>query len=147
MTPALTSMVLASALLSACTTRPVDLDISLDKTTQAGLYRISLTPPERPPAINQMHSWKIKLATQDGVAVKGATFMVDGGMPQHGHGLPTQPRITAAFEDGTYTLEGMKFSMSGWWEIKLALAASQGPDTVTFNTVVSTPKPNLLSNP
>jgi hypothetical protein len=31
----------------------------------------------------------------------------------------------------------MKFSMTGWWEVKLAVDAPQGPDKVTFNVVVS----------
>jgi hypothetical protein len=60
-------------------------------------------------------------------------------MPQHGHGLPTRPRITRELEDGTYLLEGMKFSMTGWWEVKLDIQGPQGPDRVTFNTVVGTP--------
>ena len=41
--------------------------------------------------------------------------------------------------DGTYLIEGMKFSMTGWWEIKLALQSTQGADKVTFNTVVQSP--------
>ena len=30
----------------------------------------------------------------------------------------------------------MKFSMTGWWEIKLAIDSPEGADKVTFNTVV-----------
>jgi hypothetical protein len=60
-------------------------------------------------------------------------------MPQHGHGLPTKPQVTKELEDGTYLLEGMKFSMTGWWEIKLAIEAAEGADKVTFNTIVSPP--------
>lgn len=36
----------------------------------------------------------------------------------------------------------MKFSMTGWWEIKLAIDNPDSPesaDKVTFNTVVSLP--------
>jgi hypothetical protein len=36
-------------------------------------------------------------------------------------------------------MEGMKFSMTGWWEIKLAIEAAEGADKVTFNTVVQAP--------
>jgi hypothetical protein len=64
---------------------------------------------------------------------------VGGGMPQHGHGLPTKPRITREIESGTYRLDRMKFSMPGWWEIKLDIQAPLGADTITFNTVVETP--------
>ena len=60
-------------------------------------------------------------------------------MPQHGHGLPTRPQVTRELADGTYLLEGMKFSMTGWWEIKLAIQSTEGSDKVTFNTVVATP--------
>ena len=35
-------------------------------------------------------------------------------------------------------MEGMKFSMTGWWEIKLAIQAAGGEDTAVFNTVVDT---------
>jgi hypothetical protein len=125
-----------AALASACSTPPADLDLSLDKQTVAGTYRVALQPPAQAPAINQMHAWKVKVAAPDGSPVRAATFKVDGGMPQHGHGLPTQPRVTRELEPGTYLLEGMKFSMTGWWEVKLAIDAARGADKVTFNTVV-----------
>lgn len=122
--------------LAGCSTAPKDLDVSLEKPSAAGLYRIALVPPDPAPAINQIHGWKVRLATRDGIPVQGATFAVDGGMPQHGHGLPTQPRVTRELADGSYQLDGMKFSMGGWWEVKLRISGSQGADTVTFNTVV-----------
>ena len=132
---ALALFILAAA---GCST-PANLDLSLDKNSAAGMYRVALVPPPQAPAINQMHSWKVKLATADGAPVHGARFVVDGGMPQHGHGLPTQPRVTREVGDGTYSLDGMKFSMTGWWEVKLAIDGPQGADKVTFNTVVNSP--------
>ena len=68
-----------------------------------------------------------------------ARFAVDGGMPQHGHGLSTQPRVTREIADGTYSFEGMKFSMTGWWEVKLAIQGPLRTDKVSFNTVVANP--------
>ncbi|MFL6693850.1 MAG: FixH family protein [Ramlibacter sp.] len=126
-------------LLAGCGTPPKDLDLSLDKNSAAGVYHVALVPPAQAPAVNQMHSWKVKLATPEGAPVHGATFVVDGGMPQHGHGLPTQPRVTRELDEGTYALDGMKFSMTGWWEVKLAIQGPQGADKVTFNTLVNTP--------
>lgn len=121
---------------ASCSTPPANLDLSLDKQTAAGIYRVALQPPAQAPAVNRMHAWKVKLATADGSPVRAANFKVDGGMPQHGHDLPTQPRVTRELEPGTYLLEGMKFSMTGWWEVKLAIDAAPGADKVTFNTVV-----------
>jgi hypothetical protein len=60
-------------------------------------------------------------------------------MPQHGHGFPTHPKVTKELGDGRYLLEGMKFSMSGWWEIKLKIESAVGTDNITFNTVISQP--------
>jgi len=126
--------------LAGCGTPPKDLDVSLEKPSAAGVYRVALVPPAQAPAINQLHIWKVKLAAADGTPVHGARFAVDGGMPQHGHGLPTQPRVTRELADGSYQLDGMKFSMTGWWEVKLAIEGPQGADKVTFNTVVDHPR-------
>lgn len=119
-----------------CTTPPQDLDLSRDKSSDAGRYQVAIVAPTPSPAVNQMHSWKVRLTTPDGHPVHGAQFSVAGGMPQHGHGYPTQPRVTREVDDGTYLLEGMKFSMRGWWDLKLAIRAQPGPDQVAFNIVV-----------
>ena len=131
------TLALIAASVTGCMTAPTDLDLSLSKNSTAGIYRVTMEPPAKTPAINQMHSWKVKLATADGSPVHNARFAVDGGMPQHGHGLPTQPRVTRELENGTYQLDGMKFSMTGWWEVKLDIQGPQGADKVTFNTVVN----------
>jgi hypothetical protein len=128
-----------AVVLSGCMTQPQSLDLSLEKKSAAGLYQVALVPPAQAPAINQMHSWQVKLATADGKPVQGARFVVDGGMPQHGHGLPTQPRVTREVESGVYALDGMKFSMTGWWQVKLDIDSARGSDKVTFNTVVNAP--------
>jgi hypothetical protein len=54
-------------------------------------------------------------------------------MPEHGHGLPTQPRVRRALGDGVYEIEGLRFNMGGWWELKLAIESPAGADSVTFN--------------
>jgi hypothetical protein len=128
-------------LSGGCSTPPKNLDLALEKASATGAYRVALVPPAEAPAINQMHSWKVKLTSPAGLPVGSARLGVDGGMPQHGHGLPTRPRVTREIEDGTYLLEGMKFSMTGWWEVKLDIQGPLGQDRVTFNTVVDNPRP------
>lgn len=126
--------------LAACSSAPpANIDLSLNHASAKGRYVVSLQPPAQTPAINQLHAWTMTVASPDGAPVRGASFRVDGGMPQHGHGLPTRPRVTREIADGTYVIEGMKFSMTGWWEIKLDIRASAGEDAVTFNTVVTDP--------
>jgi hypothetical protein len=132
---ALSTLVLASG----CATAPADLDLSLQRPSDAGRFVVVLQPPEMPPAINQIHAWTVKVATPAGVPVTQARIAVDGGMPQHRHGLPTRPQVTTELGDGRYLMEGVKFSMTGWWQIKLAIQAAEGADRVTFNTVVRKP--------
>jgi hypothetical protein len=130
----------SASLIAGCAAPPADLDLSLERATSAGVYRVTLVPPSPAPAINQMHSWRVKLVAPDGTPVHDARFAVDGGMPQHGHGLPTRPRVTGEVGDGAYALEGMKFSMTGWWQVKLDIQGPLGADKVTFNTLVDNPK-------
>ncbi|MBX3620871.1 MAG: FixH family protein [Rhizobacter sp.] len=124
--------------VAACSV-PHDLDLSLERRSEAGRYVVALQPPASAPALNQLHAWEVTVNTPDGQPVRHAHIDVDGGMPQHGHGLPTRPRVTRELGEGRYLIEGMKFSMTGWWEIKLALQSPAGADKVTFNTVVKRP--------
>ncbi|MBX3591767.1 MAG: FixH family protein [Burkholderiaceae bacterium] len=127
----------ALAAAAGCMSVPQDLDLALTRPSIGRKYVVTLQPPAQPAAINQLHAWRVLLNTPAGVPVTQARIRVDGGMPQHGHGLPTKPQVTRELPDGGYLIEGMKFSMTGWWEIKLAIDGPAGADRVTFNTVVA----------
>lgn len=130
---------LAVAGTSGCMSTPADLNVSLDRPTAQYTYVAKVHALADPIVINKMHAWEIRLQSRSGEPVRHARIKVDGGMPQHGHGFPTQPRVTRELGDGRYLLEGMKFSMPGWWEIKLTIDAPHGTDKVTFNTIITQP--------
>jgi hypothetical protein len=139
----ITLALLLSMQLAGCMTPPTNLDQSLARPTLQRKYRVAIHPLTEAIAINQLHPWEIMIRSPDGKPVLQAHIDVDGGMPQHGHGLPTQPRVTQELGGGRYLLEGMKFSMTGWWEIKLKLQTDErGVDTVTFNKVIALPAAN-----
>src|SRR3990167_4354900 len=123
--------------ISGCAAPPEDLNLQLTRPTVERKFVVVLQPPTKAVPINHIHSWQIKVTSPTGAPVSHAQIAVDGGMPQHGHGLPTRPLITPMSVDGTYLLEGMKFSMTGWWEIKLAIQAREGSDTVMLNFMPS----------
>lgn len=112
---------------------PDDLDLARSKSTEKALYVAAIEPEAGAFSQNELHSWIVTLKTPEGALVEGAAISVDGGMPQHGHGLPTSPQVTSYLGGGRYLVEGMRFNMSGWWEFKLAISAPQGEDNVTFN--------------
>jgi len=58
-----------------------------------------------------------------------AAFSVTGGMPDHGHGLPTQPKVTQYLGEGRYLLEGVKFNMGGEWMLRLHILAGDRQDS------------------
>ena len=108
-------------------------DIATTKASAHGLYRASVRLDVDPIPVRRLQSWTLHIDTMDGRPVDAATITMNGGMPQHGHGLPTSPRVTRALGNGDHLVEGVKFNMGGWWVVRFAIAAGAGADTVTFN--------------
>ena len=97
--------------------------------TDAGRYNLQLTPHDSQPTLGTLHHWHLLLTDPQGKPVDGATVRVDGGMPAHGHGLPTAPKVVSAERAGTYRIEGLRFNMPGDWELRLAIEGIAGSDT------------------
>ena len=112
---------------------PADLDLSLTQATEHGLYVGTLEPSASPIPVGPIQTWTIAVAMPDGQPLEHAKLSIDGGMPQHGHGLPTEPQVTEDLGGGRYRVEGLKFNMPGWWTIKLSVSADAGTDSATFN--------------
>lgn len=113
--------------------RPPEEEFGLGpRASVAGLYQATLEP-EAPLRVRAMQSVRLVVLGADGRAVERAEIVVDGGMPEHGHGLPTRPRVTRSLGAGAYEVEGVRFNMGGWWELKFEIAGVAGRDTVVFN--------------
>lgn len=115
---------------------PANLDTSTSILTDQELFRVSYSSNEKPLPLNQIHSWTLHVETAEGQPVENAEISIDGGMPQHGHGLPTRPQVTENLGGGDYRVEGMKFQMPGWWEVRFDIKAGGQSDTVTFNLIL-----------
>jgi hypothetical protein len=113
--------------------RPAASEFGLGPRASAAGRYVATLEPTKPLRPRQMQSVRVTVRDAEGHAIDEAQISIDGGMPQHGHGLPTRPRVTRNLGDGTYEIEGVRFNMGGWWEFKLAIAGSGGADTVTFN--------------
>lgn len=105
----------------------------LSRTSENGTYLVAVEPEAPPVKVGELHTWMVTVKTQDGNPVDGASITVSGGMPAHGHGLPTSPEVTAQLGDGRYRVEGVKFSMGGAWEFRFAVSAPAGDDEAVFN--------------
>ena len=121
---------------SACQQKPSD---GVAGSTQAGfqqsvrshkeLFELVISTQEQTPVpINQFHNWVIALSDAEGKPVYPAAFAVRGGMPAHGHGLPSQPIVTRHLGEGAYLLEGVKFNMDGQWRLQFHILAGDLQD-------------------
>jgi hypothetical protein len=115
---------------------PPDLDLALSKSTDHGGYIASLAADQSPIPVGSIHTWTVKVTTPDGKPATDVAIAIDGGMPQHGHGLPTKPEVTTDLGDGNHLIEGMKFNMPGWWTLTVSIEGPKGPDKATFNVVL-----------
>lgn len=101
--------------------------------TEKQLYKVSYSSKLTPIEINKIHAWIIHIEDKNGIDVLNADVEVIGGMPEHNHGLPTQPQITKNLGDGCYLLEGMRFHMLGWWTVTISIQHENINDSATFN--------------
>jgi hypothetical protein len=113
--------------------RPAAIEFGTGPRASASRQFTATLQPDQPLRPRRMHTVRVAITDAAGVPIDDATIQVEGGMPQHGHGLPTRPRVTGALGNGHYEIEGVRFNMGGWWELKLAIAAASGSDVVTFN--------------
>ena len=93
----------------------------LTTRTESG-WTIYVDTSINPLRINTMHSWQIRVIDSESKPVTMASASIEGGMPEHDHGLPTQPKVTSEISPGTYLLQGVRFHMPGRWEIKFTIS-------------------------
>ena len=96
-------------------------------------FRINFVSQSDKLTINRMHRWVIHVEDLEGNVVEAADIRITGGMPEHDHGLPTEPRVTQYLGQGDYLLEGLKFHMAGLWQLDLIIEANGKRDSVSFS--------------
>ena len=125
------TIIFVSLILCAPTITATDLASS--KLSDNKHFIVTYTSRLEPIEINNLHTWIIHIKDMNNKDVVDAKLTVIGGMPEHNHGLPTQPKITKNLGDGCYLLEGMKFHMMGWWTVTISITNKKASDAVTFN--------------
>jgi hypothetical protein len=102
------------------------------RNSAGGTYRVTIEETQ-PFKVGQLLTTTVRVESANGQPAGQLMIEVDGGMPQHRHGLPTRPRMTKELGNGRYQIAGLKFNMGGWWELKLRIRAGASADSVTFN--------------
>jgi len=113
--------------------RPADNEFGVGPRVSANGMFVAMLVPVEPLRVRQMQSLTVVITDTSMHPIDHAQVTIDGGMPQHRHGLPTKPRVTRNTGSGVYEIEGVRFNMGGWWELKLSITTPAGTDIVTFN--------------
>jgi len=117
-------------LLVTTTASAKEPDLSIE--TSEGL-RILIHSQLSPLQINRIHSWHVEIVDGANKPVTDAVVSVSGGMPEHDHGLPTQPRVTEEIKPGTYLLQGVRFHMPGKWKMIISIETEANLSTVNLD--------------
>ena len=96
-------------------------------------FKIEIYSELSPLSINTIHSWHIRVLDRDDEILELEELNVFGGMPEHDHGLPTQPEVTMRLDNGDYLLEGVRFHMQGHWELLIEIQYAGVDDTAIID--------------
>ena len=113
--------------------RPAETEFGLGPRLSAKGMFVAMLVPVEPLRVRKMQSMTVVITDTSMHPIDNAQITIDGGMPQHRHGLPTQPRVTSNSGGGVYEIEGVRFNMGGWWEFRLWITTPAGRDLITFN--------------
>ena len=120
-------------LLALCSANAADVRLpDLSGVTDKG-FTIEIYSELSPLSINTMHSWHIRVLDRDDEILELEELNVFGGMPEHDHGLPTQPEVTMRLDNGDYLLEGVRFHMQGRWELQIEFQYAGVDDTAIID--------------
>ena len=122
-----------SPLLTLFSASAADVNLpDLNGVTDKG-FKIEIYSELSPLSINTIHSWHIRVLDRDDEILELEELNVFGGMPEHDHGLPTQPRVTMRLDNGDYLLEGVRFHMQGHWELQIEFQYAGVDDTAIID--------------
>ncbi len=87
--------------------------------SDAGGVHVVVHSDTLPIPVNAMHRWRVQVlrGSDEPTPFMPEALVVNGGMPSHGHGLPTQPAVSRYLGDGTFLVDGMRFNMGGEWQM------------------------------
>jgi hypothetical protein len=120
---------LASALYA--TTWPVSATDMAAQTllSEKGALRLRLER-RAPMKVGNYVTWHIWITQLDSQPAD-VSLAVRGGMPAHGHGLPSTPEVRR-LSVGEFLVEGLMFNMPGAWVITFDLVTKASRDLATL---------------
>ena len=76
--------------------RPAASEFGFGPRVSAGQRYAATLQPRQALRVRQLQAVPVLVTDASGRPIEGASISVTGGMPEHGHGLPTQPKVRNA---------------------------------------------------
>ncbi|TXH70185.1 MAG: hypothetical protein E6Q83_06570 [Thiothrix sp.] len=108
----------------------------LTQTSSQGLFKVQLMCKHLP-SVGPFQDCQLALTNGQDQAISEAKISIDGGMPSHGHGLPTAPVVSPLDGQGHYRIDGLQYNMPGAWLLGFMIKTSVGQDKVIFSFEIS----------
>jgi len=111
------------------------------RPTQGKKYQVELSLTPEPPVMGELFRVDAHVTHPDGTPLDAGKVKLNALMPQHGHGMATEPQMDpgqcteekkCTHPDGKYWAEGFKFHMGGAWTITVEVEGPLGPDSTSF---------------
>lgn len=118
---------------------PVQANFMLPSTvlSASSRYSVTIKPEGSTIPIGAVHRWLISIEDREnGQKIKPIGLRIDGGMPAHGHGLPTAPKASEYDETRGWLIDGVKFNMAGLWQLTVKFQTNEIWDTATVKIAV-----------
>jgi hypothetical protein len=93
------------------------------------------------PEVGALFRARARVTQRDGSPLEAGKVALDARMPQHNHGMETDPIDLPGACDaagacthpgGIFETEGFKFHMPGAWTVTVEVTGPRGPDTTSF---------------
>ena len=103
----------------------------LGGTSERGLFNVGIEFGL--PKVGELFSVEVTVTDAKGGATPAETQVkLDATMPEHGHGMMTEPKVTA-LGNGKWRIDGMKLHMHGKWVFSTTVTAGDRQDVAKFN--------------
>jgi hypothetical protein len=107
--------------------RPAASEFGLGPRSSAQGRYVATLEPATALHPRQMQTIRVSVRDAEGRAIDEAQISIDGGMPQHGHGLPTRPRVTRHLGDGMYEMRPLRLKAVELRLLEAFLRTLSGP--------------------
>ena len=106
---------------------------TMSQASKSNHYKIDLQC-DHPPTLSGFQQCNLTL-TDNVKKLSDVNIIIEGGMPEHHHGLPTAPKVSWNKQNKLYNINGLKFSMPGVWQLTFLIDKTENlpRDIVTIN--------------